>query len=459
MKNYELKHFKEYNDINYEYLYFLYTHHTKEYKKRFDSVLRIAFQKCKSDYNLAILTYINEYQESFFYHCINEPSFIFWINGLEDLLLDYRNIEPNTNFTKSCLNELDISNEEHIDFFIAQANKFIASHASKYNKIFSYPIEIMSNWIPGQDYFYPNLKYLKINKIKNGKVISNQDLEGNKQLVPFFILNDNSTRFQIHNFDIFFNFDSIERWRKISDINVLQRSSIKIKECLLLIERIFPGFNNQVELLIKHFIPISTDGIIETQSGTYSGLFGSIYLTYTENPFFLAEMIIHEFCHHKLFLLEEVHPLFDDENYSHVHYSPLRNELRTQQGVFHALYVTSEILKFWSRAFVSIKDEKLKEIAHRRIWTTIYQIKYGSIDLMQLSKLSQAGKDILNVIHTEALDLEKKFLKIDESSKPFYTELKINMNLWNLPILESILVHRKETWAKADSKFNKPNNL
>jgi len=83
---------------------------------------------------------------------------------------------------------------------------------------------------------------------------------------------------------------------------------------------------------------------------SHSDLPGAFILGVMHHPFELADAIVHEHYHNRLFCIEEAGSFFDpaqdaltDERY----YSPWRDEPRPLRGVLHALFVYTPVCEFW----------------------------------------------------------------------------------------------------------------
>ncbi len=82
-----------------------------------------------------------------------------------------------------------------------------------------------------------------------------------------------------------------------------------------------------------------------------SDLPGAFICTATANPFVLADSIVHELHHNRLFFLQDEAPLFAGERdgvaEAGTFYSPWRDDLRPLQGLFHGVFVYVPVLRFW----------------------------------------------------------------------------------------------------------------
>src|SRR5205085_12386498 len=68
-----------------------------------------------------------------------------------------------------------------------------------------------------------------------------------------------------------------------------------------------PELVEEISLLTSSVTPMDAAAAdAEMCSGTSSAIFGACFLSLTDEPLYLAEMLLHEFCHNKLRLFEEV---------------------------------------------------------------------------------------------------------------------------------------------------------
>jgi len=113
----------------------------------------------------------------------------------------------------------------------------------------------------------------------------------------------------------------------------------------------------------------------------------------------LADSIIHEHRHQKLYLFQRVRPIVNAD-YPLVK-SPWREELRPPSGLFHALYVFVELLEFWSfyRHSFELGEKSAREC--RRI---IDQLKVG-FEVVKSCDLTEEGKTILNILFDKYVNL------------------------------------------------------
>lgn len=82
-------------------------------------------------------------------------------------------------------------------------------------------------------------------------------------------------------------------------------------------------------------------------------------------PYDLADSIIHEHRHQKLYLFEYFHPVTDKNNVKVP--SPWREELRPVSGLFHAVYVFQNLLDYWLYISEHTTNSEIKNKASRNI--------------------------------------------------------------------------------------------
>lgn len=132
---------------------------------------------------------------------------------------------------------------------------------------------------------------------------------------------------------------------------------------------------------------------------------GCLYVTVKINDRFidpadLADSILHEYRHQKLYLLQRV----SDIVYIDVPLvqSPWREELRPPSGLFHAIYVFCFLKKFWH--FLSISSSgDLKDRAVREVDIIQKKILHG-INTVKQTKLTSTGLELLNLLQSDLIE-------------------------------------------------------
>ena len=126
---------------------------------------------------------------------------------------------------------------------------------------------------------------------------------------------------------------------------------------------------------------------------------GALYVQLMKNNTYisaadLADSIIHEHRHQKLYLLQRVCPIVNAD-YPLVS-SPWREELRPPTGLFHALYVFVELLDFWKFLSES-NDLSLVEKAKYNSKRIYHQLTTG-FEAVENCDLTHAGRKLIDCL-------------------------------------------------------------
>ena len=109
---------------------------------------------------------------------------------------------------------------------------------------------------------------------------------------------------------------------------------------------IFAQVRDQVRVVA---LKPSRDG--EYSNVSISELPGAMLLTVVEHPLVMADRIIHEFHHHRLFSIEDGDPLLESGTTRGQrlarYYSPWRDDPRPIRGILHGTYVFVAVGRFW----------------------------------------------------------------------------------------------------------------
>lgn len=133
---------------------------------------------------------------------------------------------------------------------------------------------------------------------------------------------------------------------------------------------------------------------------------GALYVQLMRNnqyidPADLADSIIHEHRHQKLYLLQRVCPIVNSD-YPLVK-SPWREELRPPSGLFHALYVFVELLDFW-KFLRDYKEHGQTEIATYNCRKILHQLITG-FEVIEKCDLTLLGHELLKCLKNRCENL------------------------------------------------------
>ncbi len=398
---------------------------------------------------------------------IDDPSFVCWLSIWEELLQPYRSYYTNSLQLNSYFP--DLSDDGKINLLnehLLQFGVFTLSIAWLRKEDFLCPQAFFWKYrgLPATDTEWQ----LPIDRVPSkliglrGSTLEGIDVYGNryqiKKIRPVPVVRHKCLSIKVQTYSPYYHIRNIERWDRLEEFRDLEKFAADFQSALYLIDSIFPGLLSQAKELVSNFIPMTTHGTTPMASGSFSRLFGAIFVNTSSSDNFNTEMFIHEFCHHKISLIEEFAELFPGNGVrKFIYYSPWRDSLRSAEGVLHALFVHSEINRFWIHLLDSTRDSIIKDIAYRRVLTLITQLKWGLNDLKEQSEFNSISTSIFNEIEN-LVNLWSCEYKITDKF-PFFSELKQNSHLYQLPISQAIAKHRQQVWKTASNPSIVPRDL
>ena len=150
---------------------------------------------------------------------------------------------------------------------------------------------------------------------------------------------------------------------------------------------------------------------------------GALYVSISQgdgliDPYDLADSLIHEHRHQKLYLLERHAPTVERTSLQVV--SPWREDLRPPSGLLHAVFVFVELRRFW----LYVRDRgptNLKSRAVHQITDTDLRLKQAFVTLKQCP-LTEIGSSLVEVLIRAAKEGEEPSeLGDHHSAVPFIT--------------------------------------
>ncbi len=126
---------------------------------------------------------------------------------------------------------------------------------------------------------------------------------------------------------------------------------------------------------------------------------GALYISVRQargylDSYELADSIIHEHRHQKLYLLQKACRLIEVDK--PLVRSPWRTDLRPPSGLFHAVFVFSELLQFWTYLEAS-GPSALRGRAHRNVETTRRNLA-EAVPILKTTSLTDVGSRLASVI-------------------------------------------------------------
>jgi hypothetical protein len=145
-------------------------------------------------------------------------------------------------------------------------------------------------------------------------------------------------------------------------------------------------------------------------NASHSDLPGAFVLSVVAEPYTLADSIIHELSHNRLFFVEDDGDLFAESEYTlgdaGAHYSPWRPDPRPGQGIFHGLYVYAAVGRFWLSVVRSGETSGLtRDYAVDQLVRTILQCRIATVQLERCVALTARGAELFRALRDEVAAL------------------------------------------------------
>lgn len=250
----------------------------------------------------------------------------------------------------------------------------------------------------------------------------------------------------VDGWDPVFNFSWIERYPRLHKPEACKEFAATLSSALQCIDRYEPGLAESISLIIDSITPMDTrESGAEMCSGTFSPMFGACFLSDTPEPMFVAEMLVHEFCHTRLRLAQESISLFKTENPGPaVYYSPWRDDPRPLDALAHGLFVFGRIARFWLNVHGSGSESPMtRELALRRLGTLIYQLRYAFREFTDNAGLTAYGAVFANVLEDWIRELDAAVRPEQyEGLLPFFSGVIRDSGLRHLPIGDALPRHK-----------------
>ena len=186
------------------------------------------------------------------------------------------------------------------------------------------------------------------------------------------------------------------------DEETTNRARILVDEALSIIERWQPALLKEMRHL-SHVIQFVRDPLADQEkivSFSDNSVPGALYVSVVQgtsliNPYYLADSLVHEHRHQKLYLLEKWFPTVEPT--SMLVASPWRDDLRPPSGLLHAVFVFVELRRFW--AFVHDQGPThLRNRAANQIHETEERLSEAFTTLASCP-LTRIGRNLVTVLH------------------------------------------------------------
>lgn len=330
--------------------------------------------------------------------------------GRQWVTFTYRSLkdsEGNDQYLNLYSKWLGINRKDLLDHQISRLNIFITSLVALSGKGLNdtYEFELPdTGYLPGIDLFWRNSpgKHVKIDKDSvlinaNGSEYLKLDLNNQSTFSQIDLHQIPKSNLYPFGIDLYseasrVNFPGREHLDRIpiNDESYIRNQIAVIDEAIHYIKKsndsVFRYFNEQQ----NYFVPlIGPDGALPSSSN--SSVDTMIWYSSTSQPLLVAEMIMHENSHQRLFRLQDIDPIIDSKKHGSGWdkceiYSPWRDDPRPVNGVLHGFIVFSEASKFW---FDLIQSGELSaadvNISKRRMAMLVLQLEHAEKSLSDCS--------------------------------------------------------------------------
>ncbi len=138
---------------------------------------------------------------------------------------------------------------------------------------------------------------------------------------------------------------------------------------------------------------------------SFSDLPGAFVLSAVQDPYWIADGLIHELLHNRLFFIVDRGELLEgvqDATERSEFYSPWRDDLRPMSGLLHAVYVYIGVCKFWFSVWKSGETTDLRrDYTHDQAVRSVLDLEIGIAQLRRHATFTEAGIELFKEIERE----------------------------------------------------------
>lgn len=195
-----------------------------------------------------------------------------------------------------------------------------------------------------------------------------------------------------------------------------------LRAALGLVERYQPAMLEHMSRLLQvaAFKPAAAG---DYSNISFSDLPGAFILSAVPDPYWMADALIHELLHNRLFfIIERGEILAGDDNRSEF-YSPWRDDLRPLSGLLHAVYVYIGVARFWMAVCASGETSGIRrEYAQDQAVRAVLDLRIGTAQLRRHAEFTDIGKELFAEVERDIEGLAAKMRELDLSpAAPAYT--------------------------------------
>ena len=252
------------------------------------------------------------------------------------------------------------------------------------------------------------------------------------------------------------NFPGREQLPRVSgeEDKVLLKQIQVIEKALDIIGLVDSSITHYFKEVPNYFVPlIGPEDTLPSSSNT--SVDAMFWYSATHQPLLMAEMIVHELSHQRVFRLQDKDPLIDPE----VHgsgwdlceiYSPWRDDPRPVNGVFHGFVVFTEAAKFWMSLINQgeLQQEDL-DISKRRMTMLALQLDHAQKSLATCT-YTELGKSVFDAYAQVLEEIILPYIKKHNLGdlQPFFMEFHDQEQPEGESITEVVEGHKSQWIAR-----------
>jgi HEXXH motif-containing protein len=177
-----------------------------------------------------------------------------------------------------------------------------------------------------------------------------------------------------------------------------------LREALILLERHQPAALEHLRELVQ-VIALKPPAADKYSNVSFSDLPGAFILSAVRHPYWIADGLIHEFLHNRLFFILDAGEILEGERESAERsdfYSPWRDDLRSPSGLLHAVYVYIGVGKFWHAVCASGETAGLeRQYVEDQAVRAVLQLKIGIAQLRRHATFTHIGIGLFRELERE----------------------------------------------------------
>lgn len=248
--------------------------------------------------------------------------------------------------------------------------------------------------------------------------------------------------------------EGMERCRRATGYAAAAAAVERLAAAIERVEAYSLGLAVELAEVVSSVAPLQSPHDDVYPSGTCSICPRAIFITVAEEPDILAELLIHECGHDKLYLLQGEDPLLDPSVPGNgwddaLYYSPWKDAPRSLQGILHAAFVFTEVAGFWQWRLEHAAGDSTRCMAARRLKTLCEQLRLAEETLETFGSFTPIGQEVLDELRTRLDALSDAARTIDGDRTEVMHVLYASAPYCGLSVNEAVRRHRADHGPKA----------